>query len=98
MIIFKKKNIPPSPDIYRNIQDVQSLSKPRGLPLKKEEILRHLVYRTPETDGDMLFMRVLRYGFLFFMFSAIFPHNVHARDQLLLFYSGNVNGEIEGCG
>ncbi len=100
MIIFKKKNIPPSPDIYRNIQGVQFLSKSRGLPLQKKEpvILKHLMNPSPQTDGDWFFMRALRYGFLFLMFSALLPHTVHARDQLRLFYSGNVNAEIEGCG
>ena len=51
-----------------------------------------------DNQGDMFFMRVLCYVFLFFIFSAIRPLNVHARDQLLILYSGNVNGEIEGCG
>ena len=34
----------------------------------------------------------------FFIFSTILPHDAHAEDRLLLLYSGNVNGEIEGCG
>ncbi len=36
--------------------------------------------------------------FSFFIFSIILPHDAHAEDRLLLLYSGNVNGEIEGCG
>jgi hypothetical protein len=36
-------------------------------------------------------------GFIFFI-HMILPHDAHAQNQLLVLYSGNVIGEIEGCG
>ena len=54
----------------------------------------------PRTNNrsDVFLEVLLLLGFVFFLFFTIIPHNAHAEDRLLLFYSGNVNGEIEGCG
>jgi hypothetical protein len=36
--------------------------------------------------------------FIFFILHIALPYDAHAENRLLLLYSGNVNGEIEGCG
>jgi len=56
--------------------------------------------KTPCTNNwlDTFLEITLFVAFSFFIFSTILPHDAHAEDRLLLLYSGNVNGEIEGCG
>jgi hypothetical protein len=33
-----------------------------------------------------------------FLFFTLTPNSAHAQNQQLIMYSGNVKGEIEGCG
>jgi hypothetical protein len=44
------------------------------------------------------FIIALCCGLLFFFFHTVLPHDAHAQNRLMLLYSGNVNGETEGCG
>ena len=46
----------------------------------------------------LFFKLALFFGLLILTGAAISPPDAYAHDRLLLFYSGNVNGEIEGCG
>jgi hypothetical protein len=45
------------------------------------------------------FLEVVAFlGFLFTIFCTLLPYDALAEDRLLLLYSGNVKGEIAGCG
>jgi hypothetical protein len=47
---------------------------------------------------DTFLKAVLLFGFFVFIYCTLLLHDARAEDRLLLLYSGNVNGEIEGCG
>jgi hypothetical protein len=51
-----------------------------------------------KTNLKISFRVILWCGFLFFIYAAFFPIKAQSQNHLLLLYSGNVHGEIEGCG